>query len=205
MWLQEVKFGALVCTAGLLLWGCAEQRPVPELAASQLALAKASVAPPAPTRRLRGVLKDRDGHAVSGTTGVTFAIYAEEKSGAPLWMETQNVVTNGLGRYVVRLGSTKSEGLPHELFPEGEPRWLGVQILLPGEVERRVPLRASDDGLIVKQEIIIPNAKKFSEEQSQDSELTPSENQTAQEDPNATAPDSQKRTRSWRRRHLRPH
>jgi hypothetical protein len=153
------------------------------------------------------VLKDREGHAVSGTTGVTFAIYAEEISGAPLWMETQNVVTNAVGRYLVSLGSTKTEGLPGELFPEGEPRWLGIQILLPGEVERRIPLRAAEDRIVVKHEMILPpNAKKVSEEQSEDSELTPSENQTAQQDPNATAPDSQQRTaRSHRhRRHLRP-
>ena len=31
------------------------------------------------------------------------------------------------------LGATGSEGIPMELFTSGEPRWLGVQALLPGE------------------------------------------------------------------------
>ncbi|HVS88347.1 MAG TPA: hypothetical protein VHF01_09005 [Candidatus Acidoferrum sp.] len=34
------------------------------------------------------------------------------------------------------LGTTKSEGLPLELFAADEPRWLGVQVNLPREVEQ---------------------------------------------------------------------
>jgi hypothetical protein len=206
MWLQEVKFAASVCAAGLLLGGCAELRSASKLADSQPALAKTAAAPSVPTKRLFSVLKDHNGHPVSGITGVMFSIYAEEKSGAPLWMETQNVETNSAGRYLVRLGSIKSEGLPGELFLEGEPRWLGVHILLPGEVERRIPLTAADDRIIVKHEFSFPpDAKKFTEEQSQDSQFTPSENQTAEQDPNASAPDSQMRARRLHHRHVRPH
>ncbi|MFI5103173.1 MAG: hypothetical protein ACHP9V_07380, partial [Terriglobales bacterium] len=36
----------------------------------------------------------------------------------------------------VLLGSTQSAGLPLDLFATGEPRWLGVKVELPGEVER---------------------------------------------------------------------
>src|SRR5713226_581774 len=35
-----------------------------------------------------------------------------------------------------QLRATKSEGLPLELFTSGEPRWLGVRVQLPGEVEQ---------------------------------------------------------------------
>ncbi len=57
---------------------------------------------------------------------VTFAIYAEENGGAPLWQETQTVAVDADRRYTVQLGATTS-GLPADLFPSDQPRWLGVQ------------------------------------------------------------------------------
>ncbi len=48
----------------------------------------------------------------------------------------QNVTPDEQGNYSVLLGTTKSEGLSLELFSSGEPRWLGVQLQLPGEVEQ---------------------------------------------------------------------
>ncbi len=56
-------------------------------------------------------------------------------------METQNVELDEQGRYTVLMGSTRSEGVPLELFTTGEPRWLGVELQLPGsEEEARVLL-----------------------------------------------------------------
>lgn len=63
----------------------------------------------------------------AGVVGVTFALYAEETGGAPLWLETQNVQLDNSGHYSVLLGSTQAEGLPIELFTSGQAQWLGVQ------------------------------------------------------------------------------
>ncbi len=66
-------------------------------------------------------------HRSSNVTGVTFALYADETGGAPLWLETQNVEVDNTGHYTVLLGSTKSDGLPIDLFSSGKAQWLGVQ------------------------------------------------------------------------------
>ena len=81
-----------------------------------------------------GILKDAAGKAITGVTGVTFLLYKDSEGGAPLWMETQSVTPDKLGRYAVQLGSTTSAGLPSEVFMTGEARWLGVQ--LAGEAEQ---------------------------------------------------------------------
>src|SRR5216684_4174836 len=97
------------------------------------------VVPMLPVPRLvkfAGTLKDELGKSRTGVVGVTFAIYKEQEGGAALWLETQNVELDEQGRYTVLLGATKSEGLPLELFIAGEPRWLGVQVNLPKEVEQ---------------------------------------------------------------------
>jgi len=36
-----------------------------------------------------GTAKDPGGNPVTGVTGITFALYAEQTGGAPLWSETQ--------------------------------------------------------------------------------------------------------------------
>ena len=101
-----------------------------------------------------GVLKDDAGRIKTGMVGLTFAVYKEEDGGAPLWLETQNVEADNEGNYSVLLGSTKTEGLPAELFSSNEPRWLGVQIEGQAEQPRilfvSVPyaLRASDAATI---------------------------------------------------------
>lgn len=77
--------------------------------------------------RFGGILKDVDGKPAQGTVGVTFAFYKEERGGVPLWMETQNVIPDSFGRYSVMLGSTKSDGLPPDLFISKEARWLQVE------------------------------------------------------------------------------
>ena len=74
-----------------------------------------------------GVLRDGAGNPMVGTVGVSFALYKEEQGGSPLWVESQNVQLDALGRYSVSLGSTQSSGLPQDLFVSGEARWLGVR------------------------------------------------------------------------------
>jgi Chaperone of endosialidase len=80
-----------------------------------------------PITKFNGVLTDAHGKPQTGVVGVTFALYQEAEGGAPLWMETQNVHTDQLGRYTVTLGSTTTQGLPLDLFASGQARWLGVQ------------------------------------------------------------------------------
>ncbi len=80
--------------------------------------------------RYNGTLKDMQGTASIPFTavGVTFAIYKQQDGGAPLWQETQNVTPDANGQYNVMLGSTKSEGVPADLFSDQDQRWLGVKV-----------------------------------------------------------------------------
>ena len=48
--------------------------------------------------------------------GVTFSLYKDSQSGAPVWMETQNVTPDKTGHYSVLLGSTTSQGLSDVQF-----------------------------------------------------------------------------------------
>lgn len=66
--------------------------------------------------RFGGTVKDLNGNPLAGVVGVTFALYSEQTGGAALWLETQNVTTDGNGHYVALLGSTKPDGLPADLF-----------------------------------------------------------------------------------------
>ena len=77
--------------------------------------------------KFSGTLTGSGGQPMSGVVGVTFALYEEERGGAPLWMETQNVQADGNGHYTAMLGATRNEGIPAEVFASGQGRWLGVQ------------------------------------------------------------------------------
>jgi hypothetical protein len=102
-----------------------------------------SVAPGVPRLvKFNGLLKDSSGNLLANTIGVTFAVYSEQSGGVPLWQETQNVQFSQ-GRYTVFLGESTSAGIPAELFASGQPRWLGVKALLPGEEEQPRVLLAS--------------------------------------------------------------
>jgi len=82
-----------------------------------------------------GTLHPPSGLAAPGSAvGVTFAIYRQQDGGAPLWLETQNVMPDSTGHFSVQLGSTKAEGIPAELFNTKEQLWLGVQ--MQGEAEQ---------------------------------------------------------------------
>ena len=87
--------------------------------------------------RYSGTIRDLSQSRMPGTAlGVTFAIYQQQDSGAPLWLETQNVVLDASGHYVVLLGSTRAEGLPADLFSAQAGLWLGVQIQGQPELPR---------------------------------------------------------------------
>jgi len=97
------------------------------LSAQQAVLAAANAVVP-PVIKFSGVLTDASSKPMTGTVGVTFSLYKESQSGAPLWIETQNVTLDRAGHYTVLLGSTTSQGLPASPFSAGEARWLGVQV-----------------------------------------------------------------------------
>jgi hypothetical protein len=78
--------------------------------------------------RFSGTAKDTGGNSVTGVTGITFALYAEQTGGAPLWSETQSVQAGPDGRYTVLLGAAKSEGLPADLFTAEQAHWVGVSV-----------------------------------------------------------------------------
>jgi hypothetical protein len=86
--------------------------------------------------KFSGVLKNTLGVPRTGVVSMRFVIYGDETRGTPLWQEVQNVRLDQQGHYEVMLGATGSEGISMELFTSGEPRWLGVQALLPGEEEQ---------------------------------------------------------------------
>lgn len=86
--------------------------------------------------RFNGSLTDSSGKPLSGVVGVTFALYKDEQGGAPLWLETQNVVADKNGNYTVALGASSSAGLPPDIFVAGEARWLGVRPSGQGEQAR---------------------------------------------------------------------
>ena len=105
--------------------------------------AQARVPPGVPRLvKFSGLLKDAAGNLLTNTVGISFAIYSEQTGGVALWQETQNVQFSQ-GRYTVFLGGSKSIGIPAELFASGQPRWLGVTALLPGEQEQPRVLLAS--------------------------------------------------------------
>src|ERR1700730_2096220 len=88
-----------------------------------------------PFVKFDGVLKRFSGISNGRAVALRFAIYADAAGGTALWQEVQNTQLDLQGRYEVVLGATASDGIPTDLFSRGEPRWLGVQLLWPGEVE----------------------------------------------------------------------
>jgi hypothetical protein len=85
-----------------------------------------------------GTLRDAAARPVAGVVSVTFALYAEQDGGAPLWTETQNVQADASGHYATLLGVATSGGFPAELFSAGAgaSRWLGVTIARQPEMAR---------------------------------------------------------------------
>jgi len=94
--------------------------------ASDPASASATVIPQ--LIRFSGVAKGTNGQPLTSRVGITFALYADQQGGSPLWLETQSVQLDSHGNYTVQLGATLPNGLPAALFATGEARWVGVQI-----------------------------------------------------------------------------
>lgn len=72
----------------------------------------------------------------TGTIGITFTLHKSQDDTTPLWIETQSVSLDPTGKYTVLLGSTKAEGVPADLFVNGEAQWLGIQVQGEKEMPR---------------------------------------------------------------------
>jgi hypothetical protein len=83
--------------------------------------------------KFSGAIKNAARAPKGGVVAIRFVIYGDSTGGTPLWQEEQNAQLDEQGHYDVMLGSSGSEGIPLDLFTSGEPRWLEVQALLPGE------------------------------------------------------------------------
>jgi len=64
----------------------------------------------------------------TGRVGVTFTLHKSPQDNSPLWIETQNVSADATGKFTALLGSTKSEGIPMDLFASGEAQWLAIHV-----------------------------------------------------------------------------
>jgi hypothetical protein len=123
------------------------------------------------TLAFRGKFNDSNGNHMTGVVGVLFAIYEQPKGGAPLWQEVQNIELNSRGRFSAVVGSTKKDGIPLNLFTNEKTMWLGIQVLLPGEVERpRMRLVNTDDSLVADS-LLEPMAPENSAEQPSAAEV----------------------------------
>jgi hypothetical protein len=86
--------------------------------------------------KFAGTLKQFSGSSTDRVVALKFGIYSAATGGSPLWQEVQNSPLDSQGHYEVMLGATVTDGIPIDLFRTGEPRWLGVQPMWPGEVEQ---------------------------------------------------------------------
>ena len=152
--------------------------------------------------KLRGILRDHEGKHLSGVVGVLFAIYEQENGGAPLWQEVQNVRADDRGRFLALVGETKSDGIDSEIVGPQTTCWLGMQMLLPGEIEQpRMRVVNSPEELIAERatELVIPQP-------SNDSQGAPEAQSSTGETsaPDSSQPPPPKRSLGDRRR-MRSH
>ncbi len=86
--------------------------------------------------KFTGAVKDLTGKVPTGVVGLTFSFYELPEGGSPLWVETQSLPLDSLGRYTTLLGASSPGGLPLDLFTTGKALWVGVQPQLPGQPEQ---------------------------------------------------------------------
>lgn len=149
----------LLCVLALWLSACAQQKSVntTELTVQPLPVKPDVEASHILTLRMR--LEDQEEKPRRGVVGVLFAIYEQQTGGVPRWQEVQNVELSKHGVFTAKVGSTKSQGIDPELFHGEKIRWMGLQVLLPGEREQpRIKLVSTPNGLVADQatRLVIP-------------------------------------------------
>jgi hypothetical protein len=140
---QTLGWIVTICLLSALPVRGQHQRPVGERSGSdvlgkQVAEPESPVASGVPVQgnqaaaqrlvKVSGVLTEFVRNSESSSVEMTFAVYKDEVGGEALWTETQIVEVDKEGRYTALLGAAQANGVPVELFPAGEPRWLGVEV-----------------------------------------------------------------------------
>jgi len=74
--------------------------------------------------RWSGTLPQASGRTIT----LHFSVYANQTGGAPLWTESQNVSVQADGHYSVLLGAATTQGLPPDLFPSDQLRWIETSL-----------------------------------------------------------------------------
>jgi hypothetical protein len=82
-----------------------------------------------------GIFRPADGLPPAPAELATLSMYQEDTGGTPIWQETQSIAIGADGRFNVLVGSSTSDGLPLNLFTDGQPRWIGIQFHRNGESE----------------------------------------------------------------------
>jgi hypothetical protein len=143
----------------------------------------------------RGALKDHDGKRLTHVVGVMFGVYEQQEGGAPLWMEVQNVTPDRHGSFIALVGSTMTEGIPPELFDGEKSRWLGMQILLPGEAEqRRIRLVQGSKGLRATRLVVPDNTTAAATTSATDTTEKPLGGMPSTQQDQSEPPDMRRRT-----------
>ena len=89
--------------------------------------------------RFSATATDANGNPMAGVARITFALYAGQTGGVPLWKETQSVEAGPGGHFTVLLGASRPEGLPADPFTSAEAHWVGVAVEGLAE-QSRLPL-----------------------------------------------------------------
>jgi len=76
----------------------------------------------------QGQLLASNGEPRTGNVLLTFALYADQTGGAPLWTEQHVVALDAAGYYAIILGARTQGGLPRDFFITGTARWIGVAV-----------------------------------------------------------------------------
>ncbi|HEX4005661.1 MAG TPA: tail fiber domain-containing protein [Acidobacteriaceae bacterium] len=120
---------ALAAATGLFL------APLPTSAQTSTAITSgpAPEAAAAPTSvpaliKYSGLAFGEDGKPLGSPTSMTFLVFTDQQSGAPVFTESQDVPVDTNGRYTVELGATLPNGIPAPVFANGDARWLEVQM-----------------------------------------------------------------------------
>jgi hypothetical protein len=97
--------------------------------------AQSSVGAPPTLIPVSGQFVTADGQPRTGSAVLVLALYEGKEDPAPRWVEFQTVTLDAQGRYDVRFGATREDGLPADLFAGAAgTRWIGVAI--ENEVEQ---------------------------------------------------------------------
>jgi hypothetical protein len=98
-------------------------------------LAQSSAGAPPTLIPVSGQFVTAEGQPRTGSAVLVLSLYEGKDDPAPRWVEFQTVTLDAQGRYDVRFGATRDDGLPSDLFAGAAgTRWIGVAI--ENEVEQ---------------------------------------------------------------------